>query len=72
MNSEKPKVKPSLIAANARVVANPTLAHMRKVAYTPSSFDFKKLSEEAEIAIINKAFDKRAKRAERNLRNVHK
>lgn len=56
----------SIKAAMIRMLANPVLAHMRAVAYTPSTHV--PLVKKDEEAAINKAQLKRAKRKERNLK----
>lgn len=74
MNS-KEKRKEKVKAALERVRDNPVLAHMRQVAYSPTStqcieegdsLKTKLSSEEA----LKKAEEKRLKRQERNLKNA--
>ena len=74
MNS-KEKRKARIKAALERVRDNPVLAHMRQVAYSPTStqcieegdsLKTKLSSEEA----LKKAEEKRLKRKERNLKNA--
>jgi len=53
-----------LILANAVVMANATLAHMRKVAYTPIFID-RIPSETRQVALINAAYEKRVRKMEK-------
>ena len=77
MNS-KEKRKEKVKASLESVRDNPVLAHMRQVAYSPTStqcieegdsYNINKSPKESDLLAIKKAEEKRLKRQERNKKN---